>query len=97
MAIAAIIEFPEATLAKYDEVIRRLDATPEGSAAAGRLFHWAARTGGEIHVTDVWESREQFEAYYRDYVTPAATEAGLHVGEVTVVAVHNYLAGNSAG
>jgi hypothetical protein len=92
MAIAAIIEFPEGTLAKYDEVIRKVNSTPEGSAAAGRLFHWVARTGGDIRVTDVWESRGQFEAYYRDYATPAASEAGLYLGDVTIVEVHNYLA-----
>jgi hypothetical protein len=94
MAIAAIIEFPEGTLAKYDQVMRSLDSTPEGSAATGRLFHWVARTGGEFRVTDVWETREQFEAYYRDLVTPAANAAGLHVGDVTVVPIHNYLTGS---
>jgi hypothetical protein len=96
MAVAAIIEFPEGTLAKYDEVLRKLNSTPGGSDTTGRLFHWVARTGGDIRITDVWESREQFEAYYRDHIAPAASEAGLYIGDVTIVEVYNYLAGPSS-
>ncbi|MFD1211131.1 hypothetical protein ACFQ36_03615 [Arthrobacter sp. GCM10027362] len=97
MAVAAIMEFPEGTLAQYDEAIRKLNFTPGGPGAAGGLFHWVARTGNGIRITDVWQSREQFEAYYRDHVTPVASEVGLQFGEVTLVEVHNYLtAGPSA-
>lgn len=92
MAIAAILEFPEATLKQYDEVLRKLHSTPGGLDTAGRLFHWVARTGPGIRITDVWESREQFEAYYRDQVAPVAADGGLHFGDVTIVEVHNYLA-----
>ncbi|MCG2624383.1 hypothetical protein LVY72_21045 [Arthrobacter sp. I2-34] len=92
MAIAAIVEFPEATLAQYDEVIRRLHSTPGGSAPAGRLFHWVASTRPGIRITDVWESREQFDAFYRDHVDPIAADEGLHFGDTTFVGVHNYLA-----
>jgi hypothetical protein len=91
MAIAAIIEFPGGTLENYDEVLRRLGFRPEGPGTVGGIFHWAAATDSGFRVTDVWETREQFEDYYRESVMPVASEVGLAEPEITVLEVHNYL------
>jgi hypothetical protein len=50
------------TPARYDEVIKRLDAAGAG-APAGRTYHFALEVNGLIQVFDVWESQESFEAF----------------------------------
>ena len=42
------------TPARYDEVIKRLDAAGAG-APAGRTYHFAMEVDGLIQVFDVWE------------------------------------------
>jgi hypothetical protein len=37
--------------------------TPRGRGAPGSLFHWVTATGDGLRVTDVWPTREQFEAF----------------------------------
>lgn len=45
------------TPARYDEVIKRLEAAGAG-APAGRLYRCALEADGLIQVFDVWESQE---------------------------------------
>jgi len=61
MAVAVVLDFHGATLQQYDEVIRKMNFTPRGQGASGGLFHWCPATDHGIRVTDVWETREQFD------------------------------------
>jgi len=47
---------------RYDGAITRLEAAGAG-APAGRLYHIALETEGQIQVSDVWDSEESFQAF----------------------------------
>jgi hypothetical protein len=79
------------TRAKYDDAISRLDAAGAG-APAGRLYHFALESDGQIQVFDVWDSQESFEAFGATLV-PILSELGVDPGEPQVAPVHNVIKG----
>jgi hypothetical protein len=93
MAVGVVVEFAGATLEQYDDVVKNMMGfTPGGAGAPGCLFHWATKTENGIRVTDVWEAREQFEAFARDQIGPFGAKAGFpSEPQVTFCEVHNYL------
>jgi hypothetical protein len=92
MAVAVQMDFEGGTLAQYDEIVARMGFAPRGAGAPGGLFHWAAETDDGIRVVDVWESREQYEAFAQSSIGPLAQEAGVtEPPTVTYYDVHNYL------
>jgi hypothetical protein len=92
MAVAVVMEFEGGTLAQYDQVIEKMGFHPTGPGAAGGLFHWVTRTDDGICVTDVWESREQYEDFGQNQIGPITQEVGVPgPPKVTFHEVHNYL------
>ena len=92
MAVAVVMEFNGATLEQYDQVIEKMHFEPGGPGAPGGLFHWCTSTGGGVRVTDVWESREQFDAFGREQIGPITAEVGIPgPPELTFFEVHSYL------
>ena len=92
MAIAVRLEFPGSTLQQYDEVIKRMGFKPKGPGAPGGIFHWVAKTDNGIVVTDVWESREQFERFSEEQIRPHTAAVGVPgPPKITFFEVHNYL------
>jgi hypothetical protein len=77
MAVGVVMEFAGATLDQYDQVIERMGFSPGGAGAPGGLFHWVTQTEDGIRVTDVWESREQFDQFAQEQIGPYAAEAGI--------------------
>jgi hypothetical protein len=75
----------------YDDTIRQLEAAGAG-APDGRTLHVALDVGGAIHVFDIWESQEQFEAFGATLM-PIMGAAGVDPGEPMVATVHNVLEG----
>jgi len=78
------------TADKYDEVIKRLKAG--AGAPAGRTFHVALESNGEIQVFDIWEAQEQFEAFGATLL-PILAEVGTAPGQPMVARVHNVIEG----
>ncbi|HEV3129073.1 MAG TPA: antibiotic biosynthesis monooxygenase [Solirubrobacteraceae bacterium] len=76
---------------KYDEALRRLEAAGAG-APAGRSYHVALETNGEIQVFDVWESQAAFEAFGQTLL-PIMAELGVDPGEPMASSVHNVIEG----
>lgn len=76
-----------ATTEQYDETIRRLeeegDFPPDGVE-----YHCAFMVEGNLRVSEVWESREQFEAF-GERLMPVLADVGIDPGEPEVVEVHN--------
>src|SRR4051794_22698689 len=70
MAIAVELNFPDATLDQYDQVIARMGFHPGGPGGPGGLFHWVMKTDGGIRVVDVWQSAEQFQRFAGDQIGP---------------------------
>jgi hypothetical protein len=56
------------------------------------LFHWVTQTDDGVRVTDVWQSREEFERFAQEQIGPIAGEVGVpNPPEVSYFEVHNYL------
>jgi hypothetical protein len=91
MAVGVVLDFPGGTLAQYDEVIGKMGLTPGGALPPGGIFHWVTQTADGLRVTDVWESREQFEAFAQEQIGPYTQEVGLPQPQVTFYEVHNHL------
>ena len=94
MAVSVIMDFEGGTLDQYDEVMRLMGLDGDGhEMPAGGLFHWVARTADGIRVVDVWESKEQFEAFAASDIGPHTVAAGVPgPPRVEIAEIHNYLA-----
>ena len=79
------------TAAKYDEAISQLEAAGAG-APAGRLYHVALETDGQIQVFDVWDSEESFAAF-GETLMPILASLGADPGQPMVSKVHNIIQG----
>ena len=92
MAVAVQLDFPGATLQQYDQVIQKMGFGPGGPGGPGSLFHWVMKTDNGLRVTDVCESREQFERFSQEKIQPYTAEVGItSPPQVTFFEVHNYL------
>ena len=76
---------------KYDEVMRKLEATGQG-APKGRTYHAAFFEADGLHVFDVWDSQEDFDAFGA-VLMPILTEGGIDPGQPQVAQVHNVVIG----
>ena len=100
MAVAVVMDFAGATLDQYDQVIQKMGLKQGGAMPNGGISHWVTATGDGIRVTDVWESREQFERFAQEQIGPFTREAGIAAPpQMTFYEVHNYLTsgGSPAG
>jgi hypothetical protein len=94
MAVAVIMDFEGATLDQYDQVLEKMGLEPGAPLPPGGVFHWVTETDDGFRVVDVWETREQFEAFADAQIGPYSEEVGipappkLHFHEV-----HNHLSG----
>jgi hypothetical protein len=52
MPVAVLLEFANATLEEYDQVVEKMGFTPGGPGAPGGLFHWVTATDGEVGVAE---------------------------------------------
>jgi len=77
--------------ATYDEALTKLEAAGAG-APAGRLYHVALETDGQIQVFDVWDSQESMDAF-GETLMPIMTGLGAEPGEPMVSKVHNIIQG----
>ena len=75
MALSVYFAPKGMTAEKYDAVIERL-AEAGAAAPEGRSYHCAFAAGEDVHVVDVWDSQEAFDAAprsCRSSPTPAST------------------------
>jgi hypothetical protein len=79
------------TTTVYDEAISQLEAAGAGTPA-GRRYHVALETDGQIQVFDVWDSQESFDAFGETLV-PIMTALGADPGQPMVSKVHNIIQG----
>ncbi|MEA2377486.1 MAG: hypothetical protein QOD13_1393 [Thermoleophilaceae bacterium] len=92
MAVAVVMDFEDGTLDQYDTVIRSMGFSPGGPGAPGSISHWVTETDNGIRVTDVWETREQFEQFAEEQIGPKTAEAGIpNPPQVTFHDVHNHM------
>lgn len=92
MAVGVVLEFAGATLDQYDQVIEKMGFSPGGAGAPGGLFHWVTQTDDGIRVTDVWQSRAEFEQFAQERIGPETAAVGLpNPPQISFFEVHNHL------
>ena len=80
----------DVTTEQYDETLRRLEAMgnwpPEGLA-----YHVAFRSDGDLRVSEIWDSREEFDAS-GERLMPILKDVGIELsGEPEMLEIHNII------
>ncbi len=79
----------ETTTEQYDETIRRLqdagDFPPDGLE-----IHVCFVSDGNVRVSEVWDSREQIDAFAQRLM-PLLQEMGIDPGEPETFEIHNII------
>ena len=90
MAVAMFMRWSGLTPEQYDAARALVPFNRE--SAPGGLFHVVGFDDQGIHVADVWESTEQFQAYLTERLAPAFAQLGFTgQPEVAVVPIHTLL------
>jgi hypothetical protein len=92
MPVAVVMDFKDATLDHYDQILEKMGLTPGGAGPPGALFHWVATSNDGMRVVDVWETREQFERFAGEQIGPYSEEVGIpNPPDINFYDVHSYL------
>jgi len=77
------------TADKYDEGTRRLEEAGVEFPPEGLEYHVCFGPEGSLMVSEIWDSREQFEAFGKRLM-PVLAETGIEFsGEPQVLEIHN--------
>ena len=77
------------TTATYDETIRRLDEADGDFPPDGLDYHICFGSNGNLRVSEIWDSREQFEAF-GERLMPILADVGIEFsGAPEIFEVHN--------
>ena len=79
------------TAAKYNEVIKQLNAAGAGSPK-GRSYHVCFGDTNNLHVSDIWDNMEDFQAFGKTLL-PIMNALGVDPGQPVVLPVHNIIVG----
>jgi hypothetical protein len=91
MALAITFTPVSMTAGQYDACIRSLEQAGAG-APRGRLYHACHRSGDQLRVFDVWESRESFERFAQTLM-PILQQLGIDPGQPEITEIHNIIPG----
>jgi hypothetical protein len=81
---------PNVTTEQYDETIRRLEGSSEWPPD-GLAYHVAFSSEGKFRVSEIWDSREQFDAFGKRLM-PVLSDVGIELaGEPEMLEVHNII------
>jgi len=89
--LARFTAAPGVTPEKYDETIKRLKNAESQWPPDGLAYHVAFSSGGSFRVSEIWDSREQFDAFGKRLM-PILTDVGIELsGEPEMLEVHNII------
>jgi len=75
---------------QYDETIRRLEKSGDW-LPEGLDYHCAFRSNGKFRVSEVWDSREQFEAFGKRLM-PVLKDVGIELsGQPETLEIENII------
>ena len=77
------------TTEQYDEAVRRLEEAGE-IPADGLDYHVCFIADGNVRVSEIWDSREQFDAF-GEKLMPILTDIGVDPGEPQQLEIHNII------
>jgi hypothetical protein len=79
------------TTQMYDDAIRRHEEAGIELPPDGMDLHVCFGSDGDLRVSEIWESREQLEAY-GERLMPILADAGIEIsGEPEIFEVHNII------
>ncbi len=81
---------PGMTAEKYDDTLPLIEAAGE-FPPDGLEYHVAFSTGGDFRVSEIWDSREQFEAFGERLMPLLAANGVELAGPPEVLEVHNII------
>ena len=88
--LARFTAAPNVTTDQYDETIRRLEKAGDW-LPDGLEYHVAFRSNGNLRVSEIWDSREQFDAFGKSLM-PVLSDVGIELsGEPEMLEIHNIL------
>ena len=77
------------TAEKYDEATRRIEEAGIEFPPEGLDYHVCFGSDGNLRVSEIWDSKEQFEAFSKRMM-PVLAESGIEFsGEPEILEVHN--------
>lgn len=83
---------PSMTADKYDETLPLVEASGQ-FPPDGLEYHVAFTADGSFRVSEIWDSKEKFEAFGQRLM-PILTEHGVELaGPPEVIEVHNIIKG----
>jgi hypothetical protein len=75
------------TTEQYDETMRQLEKSGDW-LPEGLEFHVAFKSDGKFVVSEIWDSREQFDAF-GERLMPILKNAGIEPGKPEILEIHN--------
>ncbi len=81
---------PSMTAEKYDHTLPLIEAAGEWPPD-GLEYHVAFSTGGDFRVSEIWDSKEQFEAFGERLMPILAANGVELAGPPEVLEVHNII------
>jgi len=89
MSIVVRLSPTNVTRETYDEVARRLESAGVWPSPDGLEFHVLFGSEGSLRVSEIWDSREQFDAF-GEHLQPILADVGIGFSaEPEVFEVHN--------
>ena len=87
MSIVVRFAPPFATAEQYDEGVRRLQAQGD-YPPDGLDYHVCFLVRGVVRVSEIWDSREQFDAFGQRLM-PVLADVGIDAGQPEILDVYN--------
>lgn len=75
MKTMMIMKWDGVTPAQYEQI--RKSVNWEGNKPKGAIFHVASFGNGALHVTDIWESADDFNSFVQTRLMPGVAQAGI--------------------
>ena len=86
--VVRFVGAPNMTKQKYDETLPKLEAAGE-FPPDGLEFHVAFGSDGDFRVSEIWDSRERFEAFGERLMPILEAEGVELAGPPEIIEVHN--------
>ncbi len=77
----------DVTTEQYDECIRRLEESGDW-VPEGLEYHVAFRSNGSLRVSEIWDSREQMQAFGQRLM-PLLADIGIDPGQPEIFDIYN--------
>jgi hypothetical protein len=89
--MSIVVRFNPASMTaeKYDDAVRRHEEAGVELPPDGMEYHICFGPAGNLRVSEIWDSREQLEAYGKQLM-PILADSGIELaGEPEIFEVHN--------